>query len=349
MALRRERAWPPFELNRFGGKSTRGRRAVAAFALGAALSALGLAGLVASGAAAHGPFAGAGAAWGGANYGGGYGGYQATYSVVQLDPYASSRHYYSREYNYYDRDEQRPTRGYQHVRLRASDEYDDDEPRRRRRAHRATTVSSHANVSTHLNYGGHEPVCVRLCDGFFFPLTGASYDTASQSAACNSLCPDAPTEVYYRSGSDRIEDSVSEKGQLYSALPVSLRYRTTADNTCSCHRDVVAYAPLSDGTLRRGDAIMTPAGFVVFNGVAGAPHGAGDFTALTKAAMPAAQRGALQSLERISMADHHPSLKDWLVSQAATPLAKSGKTPEKHAAVDDGKIHLLVWRGAGVD
>jgi hypothetical protein len=56
----------------------------------------------------------------------------------------------------------------------------------------------------------------------------------------------------------------------------------------------------------------------------------------------------LQSLERVSVSDHHPSLKDWLISQAATPLAKA-KTPEKHAAADDGKIHLLVWRGAGVD
>ena len=52
---------------------------------------------------------------------------------------------------------------------------------------------------------------------------------------------------------------------------------------------MVAYAPLSDATLQRGDAIMTPAGFLVFKGVAGAPHGAGDFTALTKAAMPASR------------------------------------------------------------
>jgi hypothetical protein len=309
---------------------------------------MGLAGLVASGAAARGPFASGNPGWGSATEGG----YQATYSVVRIDPYASAyaHRYYQAEYNYYDRDAERHTRGYQHVRLRASDDYDDD-PRPRKRGRRVTVVSSHphASVAAHLNYGGREPVCVRLCDGFFFPLTGASYDTASQSAACNSLCPDAPTEVYYKSGSDRIEDSISEKGQPYTALPVSLRYQTTADNTCSCHRDVVAYTPLSDVTLRRGDAVMTPAGFVVFNGVAGAPRGPGDFTALMKAAMPASQRGALQSLERVSMSDRHPSLKDWLVSQTATPLAKAAKTPEKHAAAEGDKIRLLAWRGAGVD
>jgi hypothetical protein len=341
MALRRAQAWPPFELSRLSGGSSRGRRAVAAFALGAALSVLGLAGLVASGAAAHGPFTGTGSIWGG-----GYN--RATYSVVRFDSSATAfaNPYYSREYNYYDRYDH--IRGVQRVRLGDSD-YDDDGSRRRKRAHRAGAGSGRASVAAQLNFGGREPVCVRLCDGYFFPLTGASYDTASQSAACNSLCPDAPSEVYYRNGSDRIEDAISEKGQPYTALPVSLRYRTTADNTCSCHRDVVAYAPLSDGTLRRGDAIMTPAGFLVFNGVAGAPHGAGDFTALTKTAMPASQRGALQSLERVSMADRHPSLKDWLVSQTATPLAKSAKAPEKHAGVEDGKIHLLVWPGADVD
>jgi len=342
MASRRARAWPPFKLSRFSGGTARGHRAVAAFVLGAALSAVGLAGLVASGAAARGPY---NPVWGSVSGGG----YQPTYSVVHVDPYAYGRRYYSGDYDYYDRDQDRHARGVQRVRLRASD--DEDEPRSRRRGRRNSVNSSHAHasVAAHLNYGGREPVCVRLCDGYFFPLTGASYDTASQSAACNSLCPDAPTEVYYKNGSDRIEDSISEKGQPYTALPVSLRYQTTADNTCSCHRDVVAYAPLSDVTLRRGDAIMTPAGFLVFNGVAGAPHGAGDFSALTRAAIPASQRGALQSLERVSVSDRHPSLKDWLVSQAATPLAKSAKAPEKHAAVEDGKIHLLIWRGAGVD
>ena len=176
---------------------------------------MGLAGLVASGAAARGPFASGNPGWGSATEGG----YQATYSVVRIDPYASAyaHRYYQAEYNYYDRDAERHTRGYQHVRLRASDDYDDD-PRPRKRGRRVTVVSSHphASVAAHLNYGGREPVCVRLCDGFFFPLTGASYDTASQSAACNSLCPDAPTEVYYKSGSDRIEDSISEKGQPYT-------------------------------------------------------------------------------------------------------------------------------------
>jgi hypothetical protein len=328
MALRRARAWPPFQLSRFGGESARGRRAVAAFALGVALSVLGLAGLVGSGAAARGPFAAG--AW---SYN------RATYSIVRVDSWATA---FANPYDYYN--DGRHGRGMQRVRLRESD-YDDDGSRRRSRR----SSGRGRSVAAHPNSGGREPVCVRLCDGYFFPLTGASYDTTSQSAACNSLCPDAPTEVYYRNGSDRIEDAISEKGQPYTALPVSLRYRTTADNTCSCHRDVVAYAPLSDGTLQRGDAVMTPAGFVVFKGVAGAPHGAGDFTALTKAAIPASERGALQSLERVSMADRHPSLRDWLSSKTATPLARSAKAPEKHAGVEGDKIRLLVWRGDGVD
>src|ERR1700722_1100099 len=98
MALRRARAWPPFQLSRLGGASARGRRAVAAFALGAALSVLGLAGVVGGGAAARGPFTAGNAGWGSS----GDGGYnRATYSIVRLDSSASAfaNPYYSRDYD----------------------------------------------------------------------------------------------------------------------------------------------------------------------------------------------------------------------------------------------------------
>jgi hypothetical protein len=130
---------------------------------------------------------------------------------------------------------------------------------------------------------------------------------------------------------------------------VSLRYRTTSDNTCSCHREVIAASPLRDLTLRRGDAVMTPAGFMVFNGAEGVPHGAGDFAALAKATLPAAERGALQALERVSLETRHPTLKDWLVSQAGAATTASARPPEKHASNESNKIRLLVWRGGAVE
>jgi hypothetical protein len=288
---------------------------LAAFLLGAAVSAGGWAAVVASGAAARGPFIPVNAVQPVAAYGETR--YRATYSYVPIEALAST--------------------------------YPDGEARKPRHREQIRLISGRATASltARVNFAAREPVCVRLCDGFFFPLTTAAYDATSQNAACNSLCPDAPTEVFYRNGSDRIEDAVSATGQPYTALPVSLRYRATADNTCSCHRNVVSYAPLRDVTLRRGDAVMTPAGFMVFRGAEGAPHRAGDFAALAKSPMPAARRGVLQALERVSVNDRHPTLKDWLISQTApaNPVA----APEKHARADDDKIRLLVWRGGALD
>ena len=233
------------------------------------------------------------------------------------------------------------------VRYQASD--DSDRPRQRRHA------SLRASVKL-VSVAGHDPVCVRLCDGFFFPLPTAASDVVSQDAACTSLCPDAPTQVFYRDGSETIEGAVSAGGKPYTALPVALRYRATANDTCSCHREVVAYAPLKDSTLKRGDAIMTPAGFMVFRGVEGAPHQAADFSALAAAGLPSAARAPLQEMERASLKTAHPTLTNWLASQntpslayraSPAPVSQRAEAPRAApaAGAGGGKIRLLAWRG----
>jgi len=109
-------------------------------------------------------------------------------------------------------------------------------------------------------------VCVRLCDGFFFP----SATSSGGDEACAAQCPDAPTARYTEpAGSDRIEDAVSTRGALYAALPVANRYQTTLDNMCACrHARAGGYSEslLNDPTLRKGDVVMTPKGFVGFQG-----------------------------------------------------------------------------------
>ena len=84
-------------------------------------------------------------------------------------------------------------------------------------------------------FGSGKPVCVRLCDGSFFPTASVS----GGDAACAAQCPDSPTALYTMS-TDRIEDAVSSTGKPYSALPVAKRYQTSFESTCACHRDSVA-------------------------------------------------------------------------------------------------------------
>ena len=126
-------------------------------------------------------------------------------------------------------------------------------------------------------------VCVRLCDGFFFP----SATSSGGDEACAAQCPDAPTARYTEpAGSDRIEDAVSTQGALYSALPVANRYQTTFDNTCRCHRSLTpdySASVLNDPTLRKGDVVMTSKGLLVFQGAKTGAITSSDFVALSQA------------------------------------------------------------------
>jgi hypothetical protein len=175
-------------------------------------------------------------------------------------------------------------------------------------------------------------VCVRLCDGYFFPNAGPADGDADSAASCASLCPGAPTEVFYQpSGSDAIDDATSASGKRYTALPVAFRYRAKLDNTCSCGGNASvdqSLALLNDMTLRKGDSVMTAAGVRVFRGAGYAPYGLRDFTALAQTSMPRDKRDVLIAIERASrprngttvVAIAQPRRR---VASAATP-ARSG-------------------------
>ena len=169
-------------------------------------------------------------------------------------------------------------------------------------------------------------VCVRLCDGFFFP----SATRSGGDEACAAQCPDAPTARYTEpAGSDRIEDAVSTHGALDAALPVANRYQTTLDDTCRCHRSLTrdySASSLNDPTLRKGDVVMTPKGFVVFQGAKTRSITSSDFVALSQArSLPKDLRAALIDMERAGAsqrqvgADSSPGAST-RQSEALTPL-----------------------------
>jgi hypothetical protein len=163
-------------------------------------------------------------------------------------------------------------------------------------------VSNSSNTILSAGLMPRRSVCVRLCDGFFFPVgpINSAGDVANHQADCAGLCPAAPTALYFQpAGSDKIEDAVSATGAPYSTLPVAFRNRTTEDNTCTCHRTLAQnYSVLRDFTLRRGDSVMTPRGFVVFQGARRLPYVRKDFTALAAdASMPRDKHAALREME----------------------------------------------------
>lgn len=84
--------------------------------------------------------------------------------------------------------------------------------------------------------GRYRSVCVRLCDGFYYPVSyAASGARLGQDAErCQSTCA-APAELYvYRNPGQDIEQAVSLNGSAYMDLPVALRYRKEYVKGCSC-------------------------------------------------------------------------------------------------------------------
>ena len=84
--------------------------------------------------------------------------------------------------------------------------------------------------------GRYRSVCVRLCDGFFYPISYVTSGArlAQDATQCQSNCA-APAELYvYRNPGQEIEQAVSLNGSAYMDLPVALRFRKEFVNGCSC-------------------------------------------------------------------------------------------------------------------
>jgi hypothetical protein len=111
--------------------------------------------------------------------------------------------------------------------------------------------------------GGRRLVCVRTCDGFFFPLTNVPGGRGNADEMCRALCPGAETAAFAMPGTDNgITRAVSLKGQPYMSMPTALKFQKSFDGTCSCKKESESWAQVlrrAEGMLsqQRGDIIVT--------------------------------------------------------------------------------------------
>jgi hypothetical protein len=113
---------------------------------------------------------------------------------------------------------------------------------------------------------GSKAVCVRSCDGSFFPVSysagGSRLDDLQDM--CRALCPNAEVGLYTYAPSADIETAVSISGARYIDAPNALKYRKSVDSTCSCRRrgqswaDALAGAEQRLGGVGKNDIIVTP-------------------------------------------------------------------------------------------
>jgi hypothetical protein len=112
--------------------------------------------------------------------------------------------------------------------------------------------------------GAFRTVCVRTCDGYYFPI---SYSTTparfgDDEKTCQRMCPAAEVALYmHRTDGENMSQAVSVSGRPYAELPNAFRYRQQLDAACSCRRAgeswAAALGATPDETVQRGDIVVT--------------------------------------------------------------------------------------------
>jgi hypothetical protein len=84
--------------------------------------------------------------------------------------------------------------------------------------------------------GTYRTMCVRLCDGFYFPISNAvpGSSLARDADACAASCTSEARLFYYPNGGGDVEGMVDLTGMAYAALPNAFRYRKALVEGCRC-------------------------------------------------------------------------------------------------------------------
>jgi hypothetical protein len=113
--------------------------------------------------------------------------------------------------------------------------------------------------------GSYRTLCVRTCDGFYFPI---SFATSPQNFSrdeniCRARCPDARVELYYHHVPDEDSEAmVSLSGVPYTELPAAFLYRRAGAKLpagCGC------------GTSATAPSATVPSGASNYSVIAGKP------------------------------------------------------------------------------
>jgi Protein of unknown function (DUF2865) len=111
--------------------------------------------------------------------------------------------------------------------------------------------------------GGRRLVCVRTCDGFFFPLSTVPGGRERADDMCHALCPGAEAQAFSMpEGDQALDRAVSLTGKPYTQLPTAFKYTKSFDASCSCKREGDTWAVALQHAeemldRQRGDIVVT--------------------------------------------------------------------------------------------
>jgi len=99
----------------------------------------------------------------------------------------------------------------------------------------------------------YRTVCVRLCDGYYFPLSASSPRARlhRDDDLCRNSC-ESGARLFYHPVSKDIDDAVDLEGQPYARLPNAFRYRKALKQGCTCRPE-----PWSEEARQRHDRYVS--------------------------------------------------------------------------------------------
>lgn len=111
--------------------------------------------------------------------------------------------------------------------------------------------------------GTYRTMCVRSCDGYFFPISYATVPArfGDDERTCKQLCPASEAQLFvHRNPGEEIDQAVSISGQPYTAHPNAFKYRQAFTPACSCRAPGQSWADAlgveRDQTLQQGDIVV---------------------------------------------------------------------------------------------
>ena len=98
-----------------------------------------------------------------------------------------------------------------------------------------TTCASRRPKMRDLN-GGYRTLCVRLCDGYYFPISAAAQpaEFARDEETCQAACGSPAMLFVYKNGEGAPETMTSLDGKPYASLATAFKHRVSYDAACTC-------------------------------------------------------------------------------------------------------------------
>ena len=84
--------------------------------------------------------------------------------------------------------------------------------------------------------GSYRTLCVRLCDGYYWPISNSAVRTrfSKDAKQCETACPNRSQLFVQPLGRDDVDGMVDLKGIPYTLLKNALRYRSEYLQDCTC-------------------------------------------------------------------------------------------------------------------